>query len=89
MMRLYLGSTKKRRVPTDYSIADADNLPAVMFPCKVRYMDLSVLKVHHRLRVPWMVQIQDEWRAVSDILDHRPKGLDGSVIVMGQPGIGM
>ena len=74
--------------PTDYTIADADHPLAAMFPCELRYMDLSVLELYHSLRVPWMVQIRDEWRAVSDILDHRPKGLDGCVVVMGPPGIG-
>ena len=47
--------------PTDdYNIADADTLLAQMFPCELRYMDLSVLKLNCTLRVPWMVQIRDE-----------------------------
>ena len=75
--------------PTDdYNIADADIELAPMFPCKLRYMDLSVLKLNRVLRVPWMVQIRDEWRAFSDYLNHRPKGLPGSLIITGQPGIG-
>jgi hypothetical protein len=75
--------------PTDdYNIADPNILPAHMFPCELGYMDLSVLQLCQTLRVPWMVQIRDEWRAVSDYLDHRPKGLSGSVVVTGQPGIG-
>jgi hypothetical protein len=77
--------------PTDHSIADAGagNLPAAMFPCQLKYMDLSVLKLKQDLlRVPLMVQIRDEWKNVSDYLDGRPKGHPGSVIVTGQPGIG-
>ena len=75
--------------PTDdYNIADADTLLVQMFPCELRYMDLSVLQLCQKLRVPWMVKIRDEWRAVSDYLDHRPTGDCGSTIVTGQPGIG-
>ena len=75
--------------PTDdYNITDADILLAPMFPCELKYMDLSVLKLNSMSRVPWTVQIRDEWRALSDYLDHRPKGFRGSVIITGQPGIG-
>ena len=50
--------------PTDdYNIADADTLLTPMFPSELRYMDLSVLKLNSMSRVPWTVQIRDEWRA--------------------------
>jgi hypothetical protein len=74
--------------PTDHSIANARVGPATMFPCQLKYMDLSVLKLNCTLRVPSMVQIRDEWRAVSDCLDDHPKGRPGSGIITGQPGVG-
>jgi len=61
-----------------------------MFPCEMKYMDLFILKMKSGMpRVPSVVLIRDEWNTVTNIIEDRPKGLGGSILVTGQPGIGV
>lgn len=73
---------------TDYILTDACNLPAAMFPCRMRYMDLSALQMNFSMRIPEMILIRDEWAAITDVLASREDGINGSVLITGQPGMG-
>jgi hypothetical protein len=59
-----------------------------IFPCNIRYMDLTVLGMRHRPRVPMMMLIRSEWDSLMEIVNSRRKGVQGSIFVTGQPGIG-
>jgi hypothetical protein len=61
---------------------------AAVLPRTIRYMDLTVLKLKHLTRVPHVMLIRDDWEAMVDILNRRQKGILGSAIITGQPGIG-
>jgi hypothetical protein len=61
---------------------------AAVLPCTIRFMDLTVLKLEHLIRVPHVMLIRDDWRAVVDIFNERRKGILGSAAITGQPGIG-
>jgi len=61
---------------------------AAVLPCTIRFMDLTVLKLEHLIRVPHVMLIRDDWRDTVDIFNRRRKGTLGSAIVTGQPGIG-
>jgi hypothetical protein len=72
-------------------VADATFLsegPDAVFPCTIRYMDLTVLKLDKLTRVPHMMLIRDEWRTMVDIFNEREKGTLGGAIFTGQSGIG-
>jgi hypothetical protein len=58
-----------------------------ILPCTIRYMDLTWLELELPRCEPLML-IRDEWRAMVDIFNERPKGRRGSAIFTGQPGIG-
>jgi hypothetical protein len=73
-----------------YIDEDADVLsrkPA-LFPCTIRYMDLTCLELQYFDRVPQVLLIRDEWDAVVDIFNKRKTGRQGSAVLTGQPGIG-
>ena len=73
---------------TDYIIADASDLPPGIFPCNLKYMDLSFLHIESKIRVSETIMIRNEWYDITKLLGDRPKGLKGSVLITGQPGIG-
>jgi len=58
---------------------------AAVLPCTIRYMDLTALELKH---VPHVMLIRDDWEAVVDIFNRRQKGILGSAVITGQPGIG-
>ena len=75
----------------DYILADAAELStgsAAVFPCIIRYMDLTVLKLKYLTRVPHLTLIRDEWKTMIDIFNNRKGGIFGSAIFTGSPGIG-
>ncbi|TDL27110.1 hypothetical protein BD410DRAFT_783297 [Rickenella mellea] len=59
------------------------------FPLKVEYIDLSILglKFLHP-RCPLSIFIRKEYAIISDVLESRGTGRQGSAVVSGQPGIG-
>ena len=60
-----------------------------IFPYTVRYMDLTVLDLKAKdLRVPQLILFRDEWGSIIDIFNERKKGMRGSAVFTGQPGIG-
>jgi hypothetical protein len=60
-----------------------------IFPCTIRYMDLTVLKLEKEIRVPLLMLLRNEWGDMIDIFNDRKKGIRGSAAVFtGQPGIG-
>jgi hypothetical protein len=75
---------------------DIDAVPAAylsegrtaVFPCTIRYIDLTILKLEYLSRVPHMIFIRDEWRTMIDFFNKRKKGIRGSAAFTGQPGIG-
>jgi hypothetical protein len=75
-------------VSMDYILSDANNLPPGIFPCQLKYMDLSFLLMKSKIRIPETVMIRNEWLHVTDIINNRRKGIEGSVLITGQPGIG-
>jgi hypothetical protein len=67
---------------------DAVYLSNGIFPCTIRYMDLTVLRLENEIRVPLLTLLQTEWGNMIDILNDRKKGIRGSAVFTGQPGIG-
>lgn len=61
---------------------------SAMFPCTIRYMDLTILGLTHFTRTPQLILLQNEWGNMVDIFNKREKGIGGSAIFTGQPGIG-
>jgi hypothetical protein len=61
---------------------------SAIFPCTIRYMDLTCLHLEHFLCVSKVLLIRDEWDAVVDIFNDREVGLKGSAVLTGQPGSG-
>jgi hypothetical protein len=59
-----------------------------IFPCTIWYMDLTVLKLENEIRVPHLTILRNEWGNMIDIFNDRKKGIRGSAIFTGQPGIG-
>jgi hypothetical protein len=59
-----------------------------IFPCTIRYMDLTFLELKHLIRVPHLMLIRDEWRTVVHIFNKRKRGIRGSAVFTGQPGTG-
>ena len=62
--------------------------PTAIFPCTIRYMDLTCLNLRHFKRVSQVLLIRNEWDAVVDIFNQREIGFRGSAILTGQPGTG-
>jgi hypothetical protein len=59
-----------------------------VFPCTIRYIDLTFLNLEHLHRVPHLMLIRDEWRTMVDIFNERERGIRGGATFSGQPGIG-
>ena len=72
----------------DTNMAFLSDGSATVLPCTIRYMDLTILKLKKFTRVPQVMLIRDDWEAVVDIFNSREKGILGSAVIMGQPGIG-
>jgi hypothetical protein len=71
-----------------YIDQDATTLSHTIFPCTIRYMDLTCLNLRHFNRVSQVLLIRDEWDAVVDIFNKRKTGIQGSALLTGQPGTG-
>ena len=75
-------------IPSSDYIADAaNNLPDALFPCKLKYMDLTTLHLQHLRRVPQLMLIRDDWATLTRELEAREPGIFGSLLITGQPGI--
>ena len=78
--------------PPGYIIADANELSAgstAMFPCAIRYMDLTTLELENcSIPVKPLTLIRDEWNLMIDLFNARKRGIRGSAIFTGSPGIG-
>jgi hypothetical protein len=48
-----------------------------VFPCTIRYIDSTILKLEYLSRVPHMIFIRDEWRIMVDLFNKREKGVRG------------
>lgn len=59
-----------------------------VFPCTIRYMDLTGLGLEYPIRIPKLTLLRNEWHSMVDIFNKRQPGLQGSAIFTGQPGIG-
>ena len=75
-------------VNDEYIGRDATVLSHTIFPCTIRYMDLTCLNLQHFNRVSQVLLIRDEWDAVVDIFNERATGIRGSALLTGQPGTG-
>jgi hypothetical protein len=62
--------------------------PPMIFPCTIQYLDLTVLAMKRKPRVPTLMLIRSEWISMMEMIKERPRRMDGSAIVTGQPGIG-
>ena len=75
-----------------YIIADANELSAgstAIFPCAIRYMDLTTLELENSsIPVKPLTLIRDEWNLMIDLFNARKRGIRGSAIFTGSPGIG-
>lgn len=69
-------------------LPDAENLAPGIFPAQLHYMDISFLDMKSKIRIPETVMVRNEWFNVDELLRKRPKGIEGSVLITGQPGIG-
>ena len=72
-------------------VTDANYLskgPNAIFPITIQYMDLTVLKLEHLIRVPHLMLVRGEWTTLVDIFNKREEGIRGGAIFTGQPGIG-
>jgi hypothetical protein len=70
-------------------MANLSNEATAIFPYTIRYMDLTVLKLTTKdLRVPQLILFRHEWGSIIDIFNERKKGMRGSAVFTGQPGIG-
>ncbi|EDR08045.1 uncharacterized protein LACBIDRAFT_327283 [Laccaria bicolor S238N-H82] len=75
-----------------YIIADAKELSSftgstAVFPCTIRYMDLTTFD----LKIPTLKRltlIRDEWNTMIDLFNGRKRGVLGSAVFTGSPGIG-
>ena len=72
-------------VNDEYIGRDATVLSHTIFPCTIRYMDLTCLNLQHFNRVSQVLLIRDEWDAVVDIFSKRKTGIRGSALLTGQP----
>ena len=73
------------------SNSDADHLSKLeeavtIFPCTIRYIDLTVLKLERTIRVPQLILFRNEWNHMVGSFNERKSG--ESAIFTGQPGIG-
>ena len=59
-----------------------------VFPCTIRYMDLTGLGLKYPIRIPQLMLLRNEWGNMVDIFNGRRKGVRGSAVFTGQPGIG-
>ena len=59
-----------------------------VFPCTIRYMDLTSLGLKNRIRIPHLTLLRNEWGNMVDIFNKREVGTEGSAVFTGQPGIG-
>ena len=59
-----------------------------IFPCTIRYMDLTSLELKYRVRIPQLTLLRNEWGNMVDIFNGRQKGVLGSAVFTGQTGIG-
>ena len=62
---------------------------ASIFPCIIRYMDLTTLKLKYQVKKPQLTLLCNEWGNMVDIFNGRKRGVLGSAVFTGQPGIGM
>lgn len=63
-------------------------LPFGIFPYKMRYLDLTILDLKSKPRVPTLMLIRSDWDSIMDSIGHDVEGRDDSVVITGQPGIG-
>jgi len=59
-----------------------------VFPCTIQYMDLTPFNLKFLTRVPHLMLIRDEWKAMIDLFNKRENGIHGSAVFTGSPGIG-
>jgi hypothetical protein len=74
-----------------YIITDAKELSTgstAVLPCTIRYMDLTTLNLKESLPVKRLTLIRDEWNIMIDLFNGRKRGVRGSAIFTGSPGIG-
>ncbi|KAF8622926.1 hypothetical protein AX15_006639 [Amanita polypyramis BW_CC] len=74
-----------------YIIADAEELSTgstKALPCIIRYMDLTSLKLDNKIRVEPLTLIREEWNIMIEVFNRRERGISGSAIFTGSPGIG-
>jgi len=69
-------------------MADLSKEAMAIFPYTIRYLDLTVLKLKTDLLVPRLILFRNEWGPMIDIFNKREKGVRGSAVFTGQPGIG-
>lgn len=68
--------------------AHLPNEATAIFPYTFQYVDLTVLRCKQNLRVPRLMLFRSEWGTMIDIFNKGEKGICGSAIFSGQPGIG-
>ncbi|TFK71524.1 hypothetical protein BDN72DRAFT_431671 [Pluteus cervinus] len=65
----------------------AEGLKLVL-PRRISYMDLSAFEFPYYSRLPRLTFIPDTWDEMTRLIDARPQGPNGSVVVTGQAGTG-
>ena len=90
--RMHLPCSRPVHANTTDVDEDATHLSTgdtAIFPCTIRYMDLRVLELtNFSTRIPQLMFLRKEWDNMVDIFNRREKGIRGSAVFTGQPGIG-
>jgi len=69
---------------------DASFVAPMLFPCKMRYLDLTQLGLKYsQPRMPQLMLIRSEWSSMMSYITAARKGAQGSIVFTGQPGIGL
>jgi hypothetical protein len=69
--------------------SEMSELPSGTFPCTIQYLDLNILSLKNLPRVPTLMLIRSDWKHMMDRVCNRQKSIEGTIVVTGQPGIGL
>ena len=67
-------------IDPDPHMADLSNETKAIFPCTIRYLDLTGLELEEDLLVPQLMLFRNEWDSMIDIFNKRTNGIRGSAV---------
>ena len=75
-------------IDLDPHLTHLSNEASMIFPCTICYVDLTTLNMKKKPGMPQLMLFRKEWGTMIDVFNQRQKGILGSAIITGQPGIG-